>query len=868
MTSTIGYADDTLLQQIEEKFQYKKELAKHREEELFSVLNQELTDEERLLLKYLYAYMPIHDLADYDGEFFLAHIRRTLATRQEMAWGKQIPDYIFMNFVLPYRVNNENIDDNREVIYHELVDRVKDKPMMEAILETNYWCHEKATYVGTDQRTVSPLTLMRTALGRCGEQSTLAVAALRSIGIPARQCYTPRWAHCDSNHAWVEAWADGTWYFLGACEPEARLNEGWFKAPSRRAMLVHTRVPADYNGPEETCSSHPWYTEINLLGNYAPHKTITIQVVNEQGEATPAEVHFQMYNFAEFYSVTTLPTDEHGRVAFTTGYGDLLIHVRNAQGYGFRHIAVGDADTFTVTLQSGPQIDDMIEFDMVPPPEIPEKSEDRMTDEKRQANDSRVQHGTATRAAYEAIFMNEAQANSLADKLSLPADRVWKVLRNARGNSHEIASFLEANTMKHGEWPLRLLESLHEKDTQDTMSETLTDHLEGALSYLEQVKDEDLFAAYVLCPRVHYEMIKSYRTYFQANLTTEEKAAYASNPQQLVDRLAKDITIESRIDRYNGMITPVGAFQLKMADRLSRDVCFVAMARSIGIPARLEPLNTRPQFWQNGIWQNAVFHDDVTEPTASQPAEPSNNTEAANGTIVFARDEDEQEASYYLNFTIARFENGTYRTLTFPYGEKDMYDKCYEVLSGEYRMTTGTRLSDGTVLVRLSFFTVHAGDSTTVPVVFRKEEIHVPILSSVSAEQWSRMTNKVSLDIPEQGLVLAWLDPEREPSKHLARELRELKTELDQWGGRIALMVESHRNRGEFKLEGMPEHTTYSVDEDGLSLQTLLPSLPEWNGQEYPLVVVMDQQHRIRYQLQGYKLGTGSDILKTVSNMQ
>ncbi|WP_260612382.1 transglutaminase-like domain-containing protein [Paenibacillus popilliae] len=859
MTSTTGYADSTFLQQIEDKFQYKQELAKHRSEELFGVFSQELTEEERLLLKYLYAYMPIHDLADYNGDFFLAHVRRTLATRQALPWGKDIPDYIFMNFVLPYRVNNENIDDNREVIYHELVDRVKDKSMVDAILETNYWCHEKATYVGTDQRTVSPLTLMRTALGRCGEQSTLAVAALRSVGIPARQCYTPRWAHCDSNHAWVEAWADGTWYFLGACEPEGRLNEGWFKAPSRRAMLVHTRVPADYNGPEETCSSHPWYTEINLLGNYAPCKTITIQVVNEQGEATPAEVHFQMYNFAEFYSVTTLPTDAYGQVAFTTGYGDLLIHVRNEQGYGFRHISVGDADTFTVTLQSEPSEHEIFEFNMVPPPEIPDQSEDRMTDEERQANDNRVQHGTATRAAYEATFMNEEQAGELARKLSLPADRVWTVLRHARGNSHEIASFLESCTPEHGEWPLRLLESLHEKDTQDTMIETLRDHLEGALPYLHQVKDEELFVTYVLCPRAYYEMIKPYRAFFQANLTAEEKAAYTANPQQLADRLANGITLEGRIDRYNGMITPVGAFQLKLADRVSRDVCFVAIARSIGIPARLELLNTRPQFWMDGAWQDALFHQDAVE---------THMEAAATGSVVFTRGEGDQEAAYYLNFTISRFEKGSYRTLTFPYGEKDMYDKPYEVLSGDYRMITGTRLSDGTVLVRQTFFSVQDGTTTSVPIVFRKEEIHVPVLGTVTANQWELMTAKADLNIPEQGIVLAWLDPEREPSKHLARELRELNAELDQWGGRIALMVETQRNRSEFKLEGMPEHTTYSVDEDGGALQALLPSLPEWNGQEYPLVVVVDHQHRIRYQLQGYKLGTGSDIVKTVNNMQ
>ena len=59
-------------------------------------------------------------------------------------------------------------------------------------------------------------------LGNGGEESTFTVSALRTIGIPARQVYTPRWAHTDDNHAWVEAWVDGKWYFLGAC-PEPRM---------------------------------------------------------------------------------------------------------------------------------------------------------------------------------------------------------------------------------------------------------------------------------------------------------------------------------------------------------------------------------------------------------------------------------------------------------------------------------------------------------------------------------------------------------------------------------------------------------------------------------------------------------------------
>ena len=60
------------------------------------------------------------------------------------------------------------------------------------------------------------------------KESTFLVTALRSIGIPARQLYVPWWAHCDDNHAWVEAQVDGSWHYLGACEPEEALDRGWF----------------------------------------------------------------------------------------------------------------------------------------------------------------------------------------------------------------------------------------------------------------------------------------------------------------------------------------------------------------------------------------------------------------------------------------------------------------------------------------------------------------------------------------------------------------------------------------------------------------------------------------------------------------
>ena len=158
--------------------------------------------------------MALPDSLDYTRDFYVQNVDCTLRARGEMPWGISVPEREFRNFVLPIRVNNENLDSSRAVFYEELKDRVKGLSMHDAALEVNHWCHEKVTYRPSDARTSSPLASVKTSFGRCGEESTFAVAALRAVCIPARQVYTPRWAHTDDNHAWVEVWIDGKWHFL------------------------------------------------------------------------------------------------------------------------------------------------------------------------------------------------------------------------------------------------------------------------------------------------------------------------------------------------------------------------------------------------------------------------------------------------------------------------------------------------------------------------------------------------------------------------------------------------------------------------------------------------------------------------------
>ena len=178
-------SDKSVRDSVHEAYEARK--AHFTQGDIFSVFEQEMSVPEREAMEFLYSAMSSADMADYDGEYFLDNVRTSLRAREEMAWGKSVPEDLFRHFVLPIRVNNERMDEFRMVYYDSLRMRVEGLSLHDAALEVNHWCHERATYVPSDSRTSSPMATILTAEGRCGEESTFAVSALRTVGNPARQ---------------------------------------------------------------------------------------------------------------------------------------------------------------------------------------------------------------------------------------------------------------------------------------------------------------------------------------------------------------------------------------------------------------------------------------------------------------------------------------------------------------------------------------------------------------------------------------------------------------------------------------------------------------------------------------------------------
>jgi transglutaminase-like putative cysteine protease len=829
---------------VAEQFEKQKRLASNRSDALFKVMDSNITRSEKEAMMFLYAFMPLSDLADYDGEFYLKNVRSSFAARDTFSWGKTVPEDLFRHFVLPIRVNNENLDTSRLVFFRELKDRVRNMTMKEAVLEINHWCHEKVTYRGTDGRTSSPLASVKTAYGRCGEESTFTVAALRAAGIPARQCYTPRWAHGDDNHAWVEVWADGTWYFIGACEPEPALNMAWFTAPAKRAMLVNTNVFGVYRGPEEILIQDERYTKINTLSNYTETKRITARVVDaENHPVDSATVEFQLYNYAEFYPLHKAITGKDGLASLLTGKGDLLLWASKGDRFGFSKADVRLQDTVIVVLDKTKGYTAQISFDLVPP--VKQEVTSDVSDSARKANTERLAFEDKMRAAYESTFIDSSKGYRVAELFGLNGDTLWGFLQKSRGNWREIISFISSVSEEDMKWIFPLLSVVSEKDLRDADPEVLTDHIAFASTREPLSADDQMFAEYILNPRFDNEYLKPWKQYFQEKFGNEFIREARKDPVKIFDWVKENITIDNTANYGRAPLTPVGAYELRVADKPSRNMLFTALCRSFGIPARIETATKIPQYFFNGKWNDVWFE--------KAPA-----TGAERATLVLRNDiKNKVNPEYYIHYTVEEMKEGFYRTLDYEYDPQVKNFPCsLQVIPGYYLVVTGNRVQEGTVLAMLNFFDLPAGSTREALLTLRSDPSPLPVYGMIDLP-------KHFTAIPKNGVIVAFIEPDKEPTKHLLADLKQRTKELGEWKGRIILVCPSEKEMKDFSAKDSRELPANAI-------YTFQPAFPISNfstllktgGKSLPAVIFINPKGEVNFVSEGYRIGTGDELVK------
>lgn len=820
--------------------------------------SMDCSTKEKEALEFLYAYMSLGDLMNMSPDYYLECVRSTFKAVDEMSWGRSIPQRELRHFVLPPRVNNENLDGCRPVFYEELAPRVKGLTMAEAVLEVNHWCHEKATYKPSDSRTSSPLATLLTAYGRCGEESTLLVAALRSVGIPARQVYTPRWAHTDDNHAWVEAWVDGQWHFLGACEPEPVLDLGWFNAPASRGMLMSTNVFGHYDGPEEKLEQTPLYTRINVIGNYAADASrLEVSVTDTDGNAvTDATVDFGLYNYAEFYPVASLPVDGKGRTGLTAGCGDLLVIARDADGrFGFTKATVGTDKEVSVCLAYDADSSiDHVSLKIVPPSEHPNMPE--VSEQQRSFCNSRLADEDAIREAYIAGFPKIEDAQSFADSIGIDRAKTAEAVLSSRGNHAQIMRFLaEAAAAGRSTDALRMLGLVSEKDLRDTPADTLLSHL---LSCEEGAADN------ILNPRVYTELLTCWRSGLQQKLSAELKTQIKENPELLVRWCCDSLVMYPGINSSYTPSRPVRVLETRACDAVSRDLFFVAACRACGVPAWKDNVTGSVRYEKDGRSYDVDFGSSVQSETAMGKL-------LLRYSPIPALD----DPKYYTHFSLCRYEGGRFHQLEYDEGESlsSLFSKPADVEPGMYMMVSGTRMAGGEVNADIEFLRVREDHTTEAELILREDPEQLRVIGSFNSEALYEVPGKGSSSVlatTGRGYFAVLLvDGGGEPTTHALNDICAAKESLESWGRSVLVIFASEADRARFHSENynFPSTVTFGVDSDGSMKKMIEEEMKLDAKAQLPYVLVADTFNRVVFFTNGYSIGLDDKLAKTFAKL-
>lgn len=233
------------------------EKAKDNRGELEKALNG-VPKEQRAGMAFLVENMPDADLKALKADFLIQNAKLAYKARADMPWGKDVPEELFFNDVLPYANVDERRDEWRKEFFDLCAPLVKDcKTPTDAVMKLNGELFKTVKVGYSTQRkkpNQSPAESMESGKASCTGLSIILVDACRSVGIPARVVGTPLWVDKRGNHTWAEVW-DKDWHFTGACEQDpSGLDRGWFvgaAAQAKKDVPEHAIYAASYKKTKE-----------------------------------------------------------------------------------------------------------------------------------------------------------------------------------------------------------------------------------------------------------------------------------------------------------------------------------------------------------------------------------------------------------------------------------------------------------------------------------------------------------------------------------------------------------------------------------------------------------------------------------------
>ena len=252
-------------------------------------------------MEWLIKHMPEEDLKNVTSDFLLENCELAYKAWKEASWGREIPEDVFFEYVLPFANLNEKRESWRKDFYYRFSGIMRNSASSyQAAASLNNKMFEMVGVKYSTKRSKAdqaPYESMETGLASCTGLSILLIDACRSIGVPARFVGTPMWFNNSGNHSWVEIWDNG-WHVTGAAEPTGDdLNNVWFSGLANSAVEGHpkygifaaTWADSEIHFPMDWLQGIDSYNAVDVTASYIKNVDeslvpIRIRTIDAKGE--------------------------------------------------------------------------------------------------------------------------------------------------------------------------------------------------------------------------------------------------------------------------------------------------------------------------------------------------------------------------------------------------------------------------------------------------------------------------------------------------------------------------------------------------------------------------------------------------------
>jgi hypothetical protein len=201
---------------------------------------QKVTDKHSVMKAYGLKELIVKDDVKYiTAEYLINNIELAFQVWQQQPWGKNVPFAVFCEEILPYRIDEEPLENWREKIlaaFSDLNRTFQEQPGITSVEACSMVNSQLPRFRLTNDLPVMNYSMLMTVQrGTCSEMTALTLFVMRALGIPVTRDITLHWPNSDVGHEWNSVY-DGAGKhisFMGAEFNPGRSHIGIYKAKSK-----------------------------------------------------------------------------------------------------------------------------------------------------------------------------------------------------------------------------------------------------------------------------------------------------------------------------------------------------------------------------------------------------------------------------------------------------------------------------------------------------------------------------------------------------------------------------------------------------------------------------------------------------------